>query len=95
MGSNKYDLQLKVLSTKYASILRGFEEACDDRRIAWNCYRQIITACETMRDSGIENSFICCAVNRSILDQESEIDEIITRFTGKVYDGVRLVDALV
>lgn len=92
MGSNKFDLQRRVLAAKYADILQGFEEARDDRRIAWNCYQQILTACEAMRDSGMENNFICCAVNKDIREQEAEIDEIITRFTGKVYKGVRWVN---
>ena len=56
MEQNKYELQRRVLSCKYADILRGFEESCDDRRIAWNCYQQITTACEVMRDSGMENN---------------------------------------
>lgn len=92
MERNKYDLHRKVLTNKYADILQGFEEACDDRRIAWNCYQQIIAACEAMRDSGMENNFACCAVNKAMREQEAEIDEIITRFTGKVYMGVKRVD---
>ena len=92
MERNKYELQRGVLARKYADILRGFEAARDDRRVAWNCYQQIIAACEAMRDSEMENSFICCAVNKSIQEQEAEIDEIITRFTGKVYEGARWVD---
>lgn len=92
MERNKYELQHGVLARKYVDILRDFEEARDDRRVAWNCYQQIIAACEAMRDSGMENNLICCAVNKSILEQEAEIDEIITRFTGKVYMGVKWVD---
>ena len=92
MERNKYELQRGVLARKYTTILQGFEEAKDDRRIAWNCYQQIIAACEAMRDSGMDNNFICCAVNKSIREQESEIDEIITRFTGKVYKGVGWLD---
>ena len=92
MERNKYELQHGVLARKYVDILRDFEEARDDRRVAWNCYQQIIADCEAMRDSGMENKFICCAVNKSILEQEAEIDEIITRFTGKVYMGVKWVD---
>lgn len=89
MGRNKYEIQREVLTRKYADILQSFEEAHDDRRIAWNCYQQIIAACEAMQDSGMENNFICCAVDKSIQEQETEIDEIITRFTGKVYKGVK------
>ena len=89
MERNKYELQRRVLSHKYADILQDFEEASDDRRVAWNCYQQILAACEAMQGSGMENNFICCAVNKSIRKQEAEIDEIITRFTGKVYMGAR------
>ena len=92
MERNKYELQRRVLSHKYADILQDFEEASDDRRVAWNCYQQILAACEAMQGSGMENNFICCAVNKSIRKQEAEIDEIITRFTGKVYMGARWVD---
>ena len=92
MERNKYELLHGVLARKYVDILRDFEEARDDRRVAWTCYQQIIAACEAMRDSGMENNFICCAVNKSIREQEAEIDEIITRFTGKVYMGVKWVD---
>ena len=92
MERNKYELQRRVLSHKYADILQDFEEASDDRRVAWNCYQQILAACEAMQGSGMEDNFICCAVNKSIREQEAEIDEIITRFTGKVYMGVKWVD---
>ena len=64
MERNKYELLHGVLARKYVDILRDFEEARDDRRVAWNCYQQIIAACEAMRDSGMENNFICCAVNK-------------------------------
>lgn len=92
MERNKYEIQRKVLAHKYGTILKDFEDTDDDRRIAWNCYQQLIGACEAMRDSGMENNFICCAVNKSIREQEAEIDEIITRFTGKVYKGVQWMD---
>lgn len=75
MGRNKYELQRGVLARKYTTILQGFEEAKDDRRIAWNCYQQIIGACEAMRDSGMENNFVCCAVNKSIREQEEQHQE--------------------
>lgn len=66
MERNKYEIQRKVLAHKYGTILKDFEDTDDDRRIAWNCYQQLIGACEAMRDSGMENNFICCAVNKSI-----------------------------
>jgi hypothetical protein len=81
MERNKYELQREVLARKYETILKDFEDTNDDRRIAWNCYQQIIGVCEAMRDSGMENNFVCCAVNKSIREQETEIDEIITQST--------------
>ena len=92
MDQNKYEIQREVLTRKYANTLQSFEAAQDDRRIAWNCYQQLVGACEAMRDSGMENNFICCAVNKSIAEEEAEIDEIITRFTGKVYKSVKWLD---
>ena len=59
MERNKYELQREVLARKYETILKDFEDTNDDRRIAWNCYQQIIAACEAMRDSGMENNFTC------------------------------------
>lgn len=56
MERNKYELQREVLARKYETILKDFEDTNDDRRIAWNCYQQIIGACEAMRDSGMENN---------------------------------------
>ena len=79
MERNKYELQRGVLARKYADILRGFEAARDDRRVAWNCYQQIIAAFA-------EDDL------RRFRERTAEIDEIITRFTGKVYLGVRWVD---
>ena len=89
---NHYEQKADLISRKYAEFMPDFEKQSDDRRIAFNCYQQLIGACEAMRDNGMENSFVCCAVNDSIRQQEAEIDEIITRFTGKVYKGVRWID---
>lgn len=92
MKRNMYQIKIEVLGRKYETILKDFEDTNDDRRIAWNCYQQLIGACEAMRDSGMENNFVCHSVNESIREQETEIDGIVTRFTGKVYKGVRWVD---
>ena len=89
---NHYEQKADLISRKYAEFMPDFEKQSDDRRIAFNCYQQLIGACEAMRDSGMENSFACCAVNKAMQEQEAEIDGIVTRFTGKVYKGVRWVD---
>ena len=91
MERNKYELQRGVLARKYADILRGFEAARDDRRVAWNCYQQIIAACEAMRDSEMENSFICCAVNKSIREQEAENQ--VQQVYGEQYSPILMFDS--
>lgn len=82
---NAYRLKAKVLTTKYGKILKEFEETGDDRRTAWNCYQQLLTACSDMEACGTENCFICNAVNMHMREQETIIDRIVTRFTGLEY----------
>lgn len=86
-ASNVYRTMAVVITRKYAEFMEDFEQQHDDRRIAFNIYRQIIEACKAMED--MENIFVRVAVTRSISEAESEIDEIITRFTGKAYKGCR------
>lgn len=85
--SNAYRTTAAVITRKYADFMGDFEQQHDDRRVAFNTYRQIIEACKAM--DGMENNFICCAVNNSIREEEAVIDEIIARFTGKVYKDCR------
>ena len=85
--NNTYRTTAAVIARKYAEFMGDFEQQHDDRRIAFNTYRQIIEACKAMED--IENIFVRVAVTRSIREEESKIDEIITRFTGKVYKDYR------
>lgn len=85
MKRNKYDLHIEVLGHKYGEVLQGFEEARDDRRIAWNLYQQIVGACKAMVECNVTDTFICVAVNKKIAEEEAMIDSIITRFTGKTY----------
>lgn len=92
MERNMYQIKIEVLNHKYGSILKDFEETCDDRRTAWNRYQQLVDACQSMKDCGVENSFVCCAVNKQMREQQDVIDGIITRFTGKIYKGVKWED---
>ena len=88
----QYELNAKVLTHKYGDIMADYQDRADDRRIAYNMYQQILKACKDMAASGIDNSFIRSAVNEAIHAQEQEIDEIITRFTGKVYKDFTWVE---
>lgn len=82
---NHYKRKAELISWKYAEFMPDFEKQGDDRRIAFNCYQQIIGACKVMAEINTDNNFICCAINHEIASQEEKIDSIITRFTGKVY----------
>lgn len=88
----QYELKARVLTHKYGDIMTDYQDRTDDRRIAYNMYQQMLKACKDMSASGIDNSFIRNAVNEAIHVQEQEIDEIIIRFTGKVYKDFTLVE---
>lgn len=88
----QYELKAKVLIHKYGDIMADYQDRTDDRRIAYNMYQQALKACKDMAKSNIDNYFILNAVNEAIGVQKQEIDEIITRFTGKVYKDFTWVE---
>lgn len=85
MTRNMYNIKAELLTRKYGEILKDFEDAVDDRRIAWNIYQQLLEVCQVMDECNMENAFICCAVSDKIKEKEASIDNIITRFTGLVF----------
>lgn len=87
MEMNEYRLKAEGITRKYAEFVEDFENATDDRRVAYNCIHQIIGACKDME--GQDNIVIRCAINDYIRKEMKTIDRIVTRFTGKVYKGVR------
>lgn len=82
MRLSKYELHAEVLNRKYSEIIKSYEHRCDDRRVAWNCYNQLLAACKAMAEINTENNFIRVAVDKAIKEQEAQIDEIIFRFEG-------------
>ena len=71
--------------TKY-SWIENWESEKDDRRIAYNLYKQNLEA-EKIRNE-LKNAFCRVAIFHAIREQEEVIDEIIYRFTGlKWEDG--------
>ena len=71
--------------TKY-SWIENWESEKDDRRIAYNLYKQNLEA-EKIRNE-LKNAFCRIAIRHAIREQEQMIDEIIYRFTGlKWEDG--------
>lgn len=94
MARNMYDIKAELLTRKYGEILKDFEDAVDDRRIAWNIYRQLLEVCRVMDECNMENAFICCAVSDKIKEKEASIDNIITRFTGLVFQDYTWTEPL-
>ena len=71
--------------TKY-SWIENWEFENDDRRVAYNLYKQNLEA-EKIRGE-LKNAFCRVAIRHAIREQEQVIDEIIYRFTGlKWEDG--------
>lgn len=87
MKKNEYRLKAEYITRKYSEFIEDFAKLTDDRRVAYNCYRQIMNACEAME--GQEDTFIRNAVNNHIQEEMKTIDRIITRFTRKVYQGMK------
>lgn len=75
--------RIDALNGKYRSILAGFENKLDDRRLAYNIY---LIALEAIRSlDNCDNIHIRVAATKAINNDLRKIDAIIRRFTGKVY----------
>ena len=74
-----------MISFRYAKILQTWEFYQDDRRIAYNMYKQILAAENTRQQ--IHDAFCRAAINHAIAEQIGQIDKIIYRFTGLVWGG--------
>lgn len=87
-NAKHYKLKAKLLAMKYGEFLEDFSQHHDDRILVANIYEQLLEAFKIM-ESVADNAFICVAVNNDANRQEAIMDEIVTRFTGKSYDGHR------
>lgn len=86
----QYTLKANLLKAKYQEIAKDFKSYNDDRGLVPNKLKQLLDACEIMRD--IDNAFICVAFNNRFTEKEAEMAEIVTRFTGKVWKNYEWVD---
>lgn len=82
---NVYRLKATILTQKYQSIAKDFEQHHDDRKLVTNMYHQLIDACKAMEH--MENSFVRVAFNVKFKEQDAEMEQIVTRFTDTAYDG--------
>lgn len=84
---NAYKLKANLLRRKYAEIADEFKQYKDDRLLVANMLEQLLEVCEDME--GVVNAFISVAVNKSIKEQDVEMEAIVTRFTGMAYKDNR------
>lgn len=82
---NVYETRAYLLKAKYGEISEGFKHCCDDRLLVWNMLNQLLGACKDMENIECHNAFINVAINTAINEKDSEMESIVTRFTGKIY----------
>lgn len=75
--------RIDALNRKYGSILDGFENKLDDRRLAYNIYQIALEAIRSL--DNCDNIHIRVAAIKAINNDLRRVDAIILRFTGKVY----------
>lgn len=75
--------RIDALNRKYGSILAGFENKLDDRRLAYNIYQIALEAIRSL--DNCDNIHIRVAAIKAINNDLRRVDAIILRFTGKVY----------
>ena len=74
--------RIDALNRKYGSILAGFENKLDDRRLAYNIYQIALEAIRSL--DNCDNIHIRVAAIKAINNDLRRVDAIILRFTGKV-----------
>jgi hypothetical protein len=82
-----YRLKAEILKRKYGVIAEEFKQYKDDRLLVANMLDQLLEVCEDMET--VLNAFISVAVNKSIKEQDAEMEAIVTRFTGTAYKDNR------
>lgn len=79
-----YRNKASVLKTQYSRFMDEYQKASDDRRLAYNIYRQLLDGCVAMEP--VDSSIIHVAFNNYVKAEKQQIDEIILRFEGLKYD---------
>lgn len=88
--SKRYELTTELLQQKYAPLVAEFNQYMDDRKLMVNMLKQLLEACEAM--NSMENVFVRVVFNNAVDEQDKKMERIVTRFTGKVWNGFRWQD---
>lgn len=90
MSKSKYGMERRLFEEKYKPFLDEFRQHDDDRLLVANMADQLVEACEAMED--MENVFVRVAFDNAVDEQDKKMERIVTRFTGKVWNGFRWQD---
>lgn len=70
--------KIKFLKLKYEKKAIQWKNENDDRKLFSNIYFQIMEALEEIKECN--NSWIMCAINKQIRDEQKTLDNILNRF---------------
>lgn len=90
MSVSKYVMKGKLLNKKYEPFVEEFKQYDDDRLLVVNMLNQLLEACKAMES--MDNVFVRVAFNREFTEQNETMEGIVTRFTGKVWNGFRWLE---
>ena len=90
MSVSKYVMKGKLLNKKYEPFVEEFKQHDDDRLLVVNMLDQLLGACKAMES--MDNVFVRVAFNRAFTEQNEMMEGIVTRFTGKVWNGFRWLE---
>lgn len=90
MSVSKYVMKGKLLNKKYEPFVEEFKQYDDDRLLVVNMLNQLLEACKAMES--MDNVFVRVTFNRAFTEQNETMEGIVTRFTGKVWNGFRWLE---
>lgn len=90
MSVSKYVMKGKLLNKKYEPFVEEFKRYDDDRLLVVNMLDQLLGACKAMES--MDNVFVRVAFNRAFTEQNEMMEGIVTRFTGKAWNGFRWLE---
>ena len=96
-STNAYNLKARLFSHKYNDIVNtsAYENASNDRRIAYNLYHIYLRDCAEMEKATsspttlppiITSPSIRCAVNRVLDETDAELEAIVSRMENLSYN---------
>lgn len=74
----QYQRKAHLLRNRLGKIMAVYKNEHDDRRLAYNVYREMLEACKAMES--VDNLAVHCAFNKYFDEEEELIQKIIDRF---------------